>query len=575
MLQQRTLPPDPSSAMAARAFARDVLSGWQESEAAETVLLLVSELVANAVLHAGSKVEVAMRRRGDRLRVEVTDESPVLPATRDFETDATTGRGLGLVDVLADAWGAEPRGEHGKVVWFEVTAIHPAEVDDEEPPHDLNVVYDDDEVVIRLLGAPVQLFPATQQHTEALLREYALMAMELESGHAPPRLVLDMSAVAAQLRAAVDSGLASADLVLAAPESARTSVADATVALEVADRLAEDGQLLNPPALPEVRWCREWFLGEVVSQLAGAPPTPWTMAAIRTDARKSPEIDHRVVLDQLHDAVVVADDQNHIAYVNAATEALLGWPTGGLVGQRLTAIIPERLHEAHVSGYTRYQVTGQPRLLGRPVRVPALRHDGSEVDVELLIERLPEAGRQMFVALLHPVVASDAMEEGRRWMQLVDQMVGATSEVGDLTPIAMEALLATLGDAVGWPVATWWSVGADELHCSTTWSQSPGRYRGFEGACRMRRFALGEGLPGRVWAQERALWLDDVVRDANFPRMAVALQHGLRTALAFPVRAHGEIRGIVELFSDDIMVRDEDLLSTLDTVGRVLGLAGG
>ena len=562
--------------MAARAFAREVLSGWEESDAAETVLLLVSELVANAVLHAGTKVEVAMRRRGARLRVEVSDESPVLPATRDFDADATTGRGLGLIAALADDWGAEPRADHGKVVWFEVTAVHPGEVDDEEPPTDLAVVYAEDEIVIRLLGAPVQLFPATQQHTEALLREYALMAMELESGHAAPRLVLDMSAVAAQLRAAVDSGRASADLVLAAPESARSSVADATVALEVADRLAEDGQLLNPPALPEVRWCREWFLGEVVSQLAGEPPTPWTMAAIRTDARKSPEVDHRIVLDKLHDAVVVADDQNHIAYVNAATEELLGWPTGELVGERLTALIPERLREAHVAGYTRYQVTRQPRLLGRPVRVPARRHDGSEVDVELLIERLPDAqGRQMFVALLHPVAETQELEPGRRWIHLVDQMVAAASEVQGPAPVAREALLGELGGALAWPVATWWSVEGDGLCCSATWSQSPDRYRAFASACRRRRFTAGEGLPGRVWSEGSTVWLDDVVRDANFPRMAVALQHGLRTGVALPVRSGGEIVGVVELFSDDIVVRNEDLLGTLDTVGRVLGFAAG
>ena len=575
MLQQRTLPPDPSSAMAARAFAREVLSAWHESDAAETVLLLVSELVANAVLHAGTKVEVCMLRRGHKLRVEVSDESPVLPATRNFETDATTGRGLGLVDALADSWGAEPRAEHGKVVWFEVTAVHPSELVDEAPLHDLAVVYPEDEVVIRLLGAPVQLFPATQQHTEALLREYALMAMQMESGQAAPRLVLDMSAVAAQLRAAVDSGLASADLVVAAPESARSAVADATVALEVADRLAEDGQLLNPPALPEVRWCREWFLGEVMSQLSGEAPTPWTMAAIRTDVSRSPEIDHRAVLDELHVPVVLADDQNHIAYVNAATETLLGWPTGGLVGQRLTALIPERLHEAHIAGYTRYQVTRQPRLLGRPVRVPALRHDGSEVDVEMVIDRLPDAGgRQMFVALLHPVIDL-TRDDGRRWVQLVDHMVTVVSEVDGLTPIGMEALLAALAESMAWPVATWWSVDGDALHCSATWSVSPERYRTFEGACRMRRFSPGEGLPGRVWSDARTVWLDDVVRDANFPRMAVALQHDLRTAVALPIRAGGEIRGVVELFSDDIVVRDDDLMMTLDTVGRVLGFAAG
>ena len=572
MLMQRTLPPDPSSAMVARAFARDVLATWEERDALEVVTLLVSELVANAVLHAGTKVEVVMKQRGQWLRVEVADESPVLPGLREFDPDATTGRGLTLVELLAADWGVEPCDEGGKLVWFEVPALHTTEETPEEPAGDRVIVLSDDEVVIRLLGAPVQLFPATQQHTEALLREYALMAMQLESGQTAPRLVLDMRAVAAQINAAVESGRASADLVIAAPESAKASVADACVALEVADRLAEDGQLLSAPAVPEVRWCRDWFLGEVVRQLSGDAPTPWTMAAIRTDARRQVSVDHRAALDQLRQAVVVADDQNHIAYVNRATEELLGWGPGSLEGQRLTALIPERLHEAHLAGYTRFQVTRQPRLLGRPVRVPARRRDGSEVEVELVIDQMPgEGGRQMFIALLRPFEDSSAAvaEQGRRRLQMIDSVVNAVQSL-DADRDA-QALLGAVAGELGWPVATWWTVDGETVSFVDAWSGSSDRFRGFIRVSEGRQFDRGEGLPGRTWVEERAFWVPDVVADANFPRMAAALQHGLRTACAFPVRRGNDICGIVELFSDDVMVPDDDLLSALDTVGRVLG----
>jgi hypothetical protein len=77
-----------------------------------------------------------------------------------------------------------------------------------------------------------------------------------------------------------------------------------------------------------------------------------------------------------------------------------------------------------------------------------------------------------------------------------------------------------------------------------------------------------------VWADGTAVWVSDVVRDANFPRMAAALQHGLRIACAFPVRRGDEIIGVVELYTDEIQVRDEQVLTGLDTLGRVLGLAG-
>ena len=569
MLQeQRSLPPEPASALAARAFARDVLSTWREADAADIVTLLVSELVTNAVLHAGSKVEISIRHVGRWLRVEVADGSPVLPGQRDYTPDASTGRGLSLVEALADSWGVDSRGDSGKVVWFEVTAEHVQDVVVEDAPDEITLP--EDEVVIRLLNAPVQLFPATQQHTEALLREYALMAMQTDSGQEPPRLVLDTRAVAEQLRAAVEAGRSSADLVVAAPQSARMTVAEASLALDVADQLAADGQLLNAPALPEVRWCREWFLGEVVAQLSGDAPTPWTMAAIRTDARKPLRVNFRAILDRLSEAVVVADDQNHIAYVNHATEDLLGWPGGALLGERLTALIPERLHEAHLAGYTRYQVTRQPRLLGRPAQVPARRYDGSEINIELTINTMAgEGGRQVFVATLRPLTATEAqpLGDGRRWLPLVDAILSAASAA----PTA-DQLVSIVAEHVGWPVGTYWRVEADAIRCAGAWARDPERYEGFLAASTSRTFRTGEGLPGRVCEERAPLWLTDIVRDANFPRMAVALQHGLRSAVAFPVLNGDTIVGVMELFTDQPGMRNDDLLAALTTLGRVLGV---
>lgn len=85
----------------------------------DAVELLVSELVTNAVVHASSRPRVTLLVQADRVRVEVTDDDPALPARREPDADRPGGRGLLLLDRLASAWGAEPA-EPGKVVWFEV-----------------------------------------------------------------------------------------------------------------------------------------------------------------------------------------------------------------------------------------------------------------------------------------------------------------------------------------------------------------------------------------------------------------------------------------------------------------------
>lgn len=85
----------------------------------EVVTLLTNELVTNSVLHAGTDIEVAIEVGPQVVRVEIGDESPVLPVTLDVTTDAVAGRGLALVEELSARWGAE-HAPPGKRVWFEV-----------------------------------------------------------------------------------------------------------------------------------------------------------------------------------------------------------------------------------------------------------------------------------------------------------------------------------------------------------------------------------------------------------------------------------------------------------------------
>ncbi|PLW73166.1 ATP-binding protein [Streptomyces sp. SCUT-3] len=107
-----------------RRSLREALSHWDAHDLVDTAELLASELVTNALVHSGGDATVtATLSPGPeaRLRVEVHDGGPRLPAPRDAGEDATSGRGLLLVSALADEWGARPVAR-GKVVWFELCA---------------------------------------------------------------------------------------------------------------------------------------------------------------------------------------------------------------------------------------------------------------------------------------------------------------------------------------------------------------------------------------------------------------------------------------------------------------------
>lgn len=85
----------------------------------DAVELLTSEVVTNALIHAGTPLTLSIRRQGAGVQVEVHDGSPVPPRRQRYSATATTGRGVGLLENLADEWGWRPEGE-GKTVWFRV-----------------------------------------------------------------------------------------------------------------------------------------------------------------------------------------------------------------------------------------------------------------------------------------------------------------------------------------------------------------------------------------------------------------------------------------------------------------------
>lgn len=119
-LARTILTADGLAPLVARRFVARVLEEWDLRERADEVLLLVSELVTNAVVHAKSDLEVLMRLAPQLLRVEVHDRDPQRVAPLAWTEDQERGRGVALVEAISDVWGIDDE-QIGKVIWFEMS----------------------------------------------------------------------------------------------------------------------------------------------------------------------------------------------------------------------------------------------------------------------------------------------------------------------------------------------------------------------------------------------------------------------------------------------------------------------
>ncbi|MDI3420950.1 SpoIIE family protein phosphatase [Streptomyces luteolus] len=114
---------EPERIAGARQQLRELLHDWTQPEQVDSAVLMVSEMLTNVLVHTDGDALLLVEAQGEvgerRLRVEVADGSDELPHKRHPGELASSGRGLVLMELLAEAWGVTPRGE-GKSIWFEL-----------------------------------------------------------------------------------------------------------------------------------------------------------------------------------------------------------------------------------------------------------------------------------------------------------------------------------------------------------------------------------------------------------------------------------------------------------------------
>jgi anti-sigma regulatory factor (Ser/Thr protein kinase) len=274
-IRELRLAPEPASARRARVAVKAALLASGFEERAGDALLAVTEIVTNAVLHGKEPIVLRIIDADSSIRVEVEDGSPVSPAFSMLDPTAVTGRGLVLVSAVADGWGVDPS-ERGKTVWFTLER-HPVDDDVAEVDRLLASWADTlaqdparEKVRVVLTDLDTAKLAASESHTEGLLRELALIsdsdktARILRATAPLDALRLD---VRHQVALALRDGRPTVDILLTVRREDAEQVRDFMHALDEADRLSRQGELLLLPTPAETSEFRTSFLQRLLNQL--------------------------------------------------------------------------------------------------------------------------------------------------------------------------------------------------------------------------------------------------------------------------------------------------------------------
>jgi anti-sigma regulatory factor (Ser/Thr protein kinase) len=283
----------------ARQLVTDTLVVLQRPDLIDDATLVVSELIANGVLHARTELSLSVDAAGDGIRVSVADGSSVVPQWMPSGLGATSGRGLMLVDRLSSAWGVTSVAGGGKVVWAQID--HATAAIDDATADELLELWGTDawstdvwsgldvDVVIKVeVDIDVQTMLASRAHTEDLVRELQLMLLDAgargPARSTPPAVIwlarrLDAATeefhdarrqIYSQTLGAAKRGEGRTTLHLLLSRSDAGAARRWLDALDEADTLTADGTLLLPPFPAELTVFRHAYIHTLIDRLEQA-----------------------------------------------------------------------------------------------------------------------------------------------------------------------------------------------------------------------------------------------------------------------------------------------------------------
>ncbi|MBF0188069.1 MAG: PAS domain-containing protein [Magnetococcales bacterium] len=178
--------------------------------------------------------------------------------------------------------------------------------------------------------------------------------------------------------------------------------------------------------------------------------------------------------------------------------------------------------------------------------------------------------------MLHAVTLQRKIHQHTRDLALLNRTTLRANEADSVEELMLQVVQEICREK-GWPVGHVYVRDADEperLVSSGVWHlEDTHRFLTFREITEKTRFKPGEGLPGRVMAEQKPTWIHNVLKDPNFPRARQAQDIGVRTGLAFPVMASGKVLAVMEFFSSDPQQPDLQFLNSLSQIGSHVGRA--
>lgn len=298
------------------------------------------------------------------------------------------------------------------------------------------------------------------------------------------------------------------------------------------------------------------------------------------------------IITSMAEVLLVTTATGKIKKVNQAAQNLFGYNDSELVGQPINAIAP--------IGQSLQDLSKQGELVQTKAEVICTAKTGEKLTLSFSCTPIPSDiksvsdGTTDLTDFLY--IGRDVTDRKRASKRKVAQYVTTRIlSASETIKKAIAAILPVICDSLGWDTAELWMPEIGEkllsvtkrkvpisdpnlLRCVANWTKRSISITEFVEVAEQTTFAIGEGLPGRVWATGSPELIRDITESDKFYRREIAGKAGLHGAFCFPILGDYEqenstrsILGVIAFFSCEVQCYDEELLQTMATIGSQIG----
>ncbi|WP_461783977.1 PAS domain-containing protein [Prosthecobacter sp.] len=276
-----------------------------------------------------------------------------------------------------------------------------------------------------------------------------------------------------------------------------------------------------------------------------------------------------MVAERTNNAVILANHEGLIEWVNEAFQSMTGWTLSEVQGLKTGSFLQGPLTNPQVAKEMEVRLA---EGTGFHTEILNYRKDGSTywVDIEVQPIKDEKGSVTHFMAIEADVSGLKRNEMRRQLATAAAEVITSGTKLTGLIPKVLAALGGKLQAAVG----SWWVRGIDgeRLELAEIWQSDGAQAESFVQALREFSFSSDTGLPGRVWSSCTSHWITDVQKEAGYPGSPEASYCAITSIVALPVHVDGQVRGVLEFFSAHLDTPDPDLLATLNHIGLELGM---